>query len=75
MTADGVTSRSATRQDSQSRIGIDLTFSAPKSVSLQASKTVILCEALIDALSFWCAGYRYVTASYGVEGFTSPSPA
>jgi DNA primase catalytic core len=31
---------------------------------------VILCEALIDALTFWCAGYRNVTASYGVEGFT-----
>ncbi len=29
-------SRTATRQDAQSRIGIDLTFSAPKSVSLQA---------------------------------------
>jgi DNA primase len=38
--------------------------------ALQASKTVIMCEALIDALTFWCAGYRYVTASYGVEGFT-----
>jgi DNA primase len=24
----------------------------------------------LDALTFWCAGYRYVTASYGVEGFT-----
>lgn len=31
---------------------------------------VILCEALIDAMTFWCAGYRNVTASYGVEGFT-----
>ena len=31
---------------------------------------VILCEALIDALTFWCAGYRNVTAAYGVEGFT-----
>jgi conjugative relaxase-like TrwC/TraI family protein len=29
-------SRVSTRQDAQSRIGIDLTFSAPKSVSLQA---------------------------------------
>ena len=35
------------------------------------SKEVILCEALIDALTFWCAGYRNVTASYGVEGFTA----
>ena len=34
------------------------------------SKEVILCEALIDALTFWCAGFRNVTASYGVEGFT-----
>jgi len=39
--------------------------------ALAADKTVILCEALIDALSFWCAGYRNVTASYGVEGFTA----
>jgi DNA primase catalytic core len=39
--------------------------------ALTASKEIILCESLIDALSFWCAGYRNVTASYGVEGFTS----
>ncbi len=38
--------------------------------ALRASKEIILCEALIDALTFWCAGYRNVTASYGVEGFT-----
>jgi DNA primase catalytic core len=38
--------------------------------SLIASKDVILCEALIDALTFWCAGFRNVTASYGVNGFT-----
>ena len=37
---------------------------------LQASKEIILCEALIDALTFWCAGYRHVTTSYGVNGFT-----
>jgi len=37
---------------------------------LAASKEVILCESLLDALSFWCAGYRNVTAAYGVEGFT-----
>jgi DNA primase len=35
------------------------------------TKEIILCEALIDALTFWCAGYRNVTASYGVEGFTA----
>ena len=31
---------------------------------------LIVCEALIDALSFWCAGYRNVTSAYGVEGVT-----
>ena len=39
--------------------------------ALHASKEIILCEALIDALTFWCAGYRNVTASYGVEGFAA----
>ena len=38
--------------------------------ALEVSKEIILCEALIDALTFWCAGYRNVTASYGVNGFT-----
>jgi len=38
--------------------------------ALAASKEIILCESLIDALTFWCAGYRNVTCSYGVEGFT-----
>jgi DNA primase len=32
---------------------------------------IILCEALIDALTFWGAGFRNVTASYGIEGFTA----
>ena len=38
--------------------------------ALEASQEIILCESLIDALTFWCAGFRNVTASYGVEGFT-----
>jgi DNA primase catalytic core len=38
--------------------------------ALAASKEIILCEALIDALTFWCAGLRNVTAAYGIEGFT-----
>jgi DNA primase len=38
--------------------------------ALEASKEIILCEALIDALTFWCAGFRNVTTSYGVNGFT-----
>ena len=38
--------------------------------ALTVHKEIILCEALIDALTFWCAGYRNVTSSYGIEGFT-----
>ncbi len=36
---------------------------------LLGHEEVILCEALIDALTFWCAGYRNVTSSCGIEGF------
>lgn len=39
--------------------------------ALAASKEIVLCEALIDALTFWVAGHRNVTASYGVHGFTA----
>jgi DNA primase len=39
--------------------------------TLQASREIILCEALIDAMTFWCAGYRNVTTAYGIEGFTA----
>jgi DNA primase catalytic core len=39
--------------------------------ALASAKEIILCESLIDALTFWCAGYRNVTAAYGVEGFTA----
>jgi len=38
--------------------------------ALMATDEVILCEALIDAMTFWCHGYRNVTASYGTSGFT-----
>src|SRR5208337_37600 len=38
--------------------------------ALIVSKDIILCEALIDALTFWCAGYRNVTTIYGVNNFT-----
>jgi DNA primase len=36
----------------------------------QGNGEVILCEALIDALTFWVGGFRNVTAAYGVEGLT-----
>jgi DNA primase catalytic core len=39
--------------------------------ALIASREIILCEALIDALTFWAAGFRNVTASYGTNGFTA----
>jgi DNA primase len=38
--------------------------------ALKASQEIILCEALIDAMTFWVNGYRNVTSSYGTEGFT-----
>jgi DNA primase len=39
--------------------------------ALATHPEIILCEALIDALTFWRAGFRNVTASFGVEGFTA----
>ena len=42
-------------------------FNAP---ALKAYDEIILCESIIDALTFWVAGYRNVTASFGVNGFT-----
>ncbi|MGA2433678.1 MAG: toprim domain-containing protein [Bryobacteraceae bacterium] len=38
--------------------------------ALVLAKEIILCESIIDALTFWCADYRNVTASYGANGFT-----
>jgi DNA primase len=38
--------------------------------ALVGQAEVILTEALIDAMTFWCAGHRNVTAAYGVEGLT-----
>jgi DNA primase len=37
---------------------------------LEGQPEVILCEALLDALTFWAAGYRNVTSCYGVNGMT-----
>ena len=34
------------------------------------AREVIVCEAPIDALTFWCAGFTNVTTAYGVDGFT-----
>ena len=34
------------------------------------SDEMIICESLIDALTFWAAGFRNVTSAYGTNGFT-----
>jgi len=39
--------------------------------AFKSSDEIILCEALIDAMTFWVNGFRYVTASYGTSGFTN----
>ena len=39
-------------------------------IGLAHTEEVILCESLIDALTFWRWGFRHVTSSYGVNGFT-----
>jgi hypothetical protein len=37
---------------------------------LKGHKSIILCEALFDALSFWKHGFHAVTSSYGTAGFS-----
>jgi DNA primase len=37
-------------------------------VALRAGKEAIVCESLIDALTFWAHGMRHVTAMRGPEG-------
>jgi DNA primase catalytic core len=39
------------------------------------SPEIILCESVIDALTFWCAGLKHVTCIYGTEGFTDDHEA
>lgn len=38
--------------------------------SLKTSDEIILCESLIDAMTFWVNGFKNVTASFGTGGFT-----
>ncbi len=42
----------------------------PQALVPGVSEELIVCEAVMDALTFWCAGYRNVTTAYGVEGVT-----
>ena len=39
-------------------------------LSLAANEEIILCESLIDAMTFWVNGFKNVTSSYGTNGFT-----
>ena len=39
--------------------------------ALEEHTELILCESLIDAMTFWSAGHRNVTAAYGTSGFTA----
>ncbi|MCU7937557.1 MAG: toprim domain-containing protein [Candidatus Thiodiazotropha sp. (ex Dulcina madagascariensis)] len=38
--------------------------------AVKQSREIILCESLIDAMTFWTHGFRHVTTSYGTAGFT-----
>ncbi|THB69897.1 MAG: toprim domain-containing protein, partial [Gammaproteobacteria bacterium] len=40
------------------------------SEALKDNCEIILCESLIDAMTFWVHGFRNVTTSYGTNGFT-----
>jgi DNA primase catalytic core len=39
--------------------------------ALACQEEWIVCEAILDALTLWCHGFRHVTASYGVNGWTA----
>ena len=39
--------------------------------ALDEHDELIVCESLIDAMTFWAAGYRHVTTAYGTNGFTA----
>jgi DNA primase len=40
------------------------------SQGVRGQRVWLLCEAILDALSFWVHGFHHVTASYGKNGFT-----
>lgn len=35
--------------------------------AVKISDELILCQSVIDALTFWCAGYRNITCTFGVN--------
>lgn len=63
------------RDDIRHRVGWHLYLPGPhrgiwNGEALTESKEIVLCEAIIDALTFWVNGVRNVIAAYGVNGFT-----
>ena len=38
--------------------------------AIEISEELILCQSIFDALTFWSAGFRNVTCTYGLDGFT-----
>ncbi len=63
------------RDDVRHRVGSHLYLPGPhrgiwNREALAESKEIIVCESIIDALTFWTHGHRNVIAAYGVNGFT-----
>jgi DNA primase catalytic core len=63
------------RDDMRHRVGRHLYLPGPhrgiwNAEALNDTKDLIVCEAIIDALTFWVHGFRNVIAAYGVDGFT-----
>ncbi len=40
------------------------------SEAVQGAREIILCESIIDAMTFWVNGFKNVLTSYGINGFT-----
>jgi PAS domain-containing protein len=64
-----------TRDDLRAGTPLHLYLPGPRrgvwnEAGLRGAKDIILAKSLMDALTFWCAGYRNVTAAYGVDGVT-----
>ncbi|MEO8378860.1 MAG: CHC2 zinc finger domain-containing protein [Acidobacteriota bacterium] len=63
------------RDDMRHRVGSHLYLPGPhrgiwNGEVLTESKEIILCESIIDALTFWLHGFRNVVPAFGVNGFT-----
>jgi DNA primase len=64
------------RDDVRHRVGRHLYLPGPhrgiwNGEALRESREIIVCESIIDALTFWIHGYRSVITAFGVNGFTA----